>query len=176
MTECQGAVCRPEQICIGASAPCPDWARTTPTRIRSSISSAPPFPFPPTFICSAPIHRLSAHLIPLLVTPAATPPLVRPPAFERILPPYLPAPYALVYVSGAAELLGALGVLVPGLRRYAGWGLLLLALAVFPANVHMALHPADFEGIPAWALYLRLPLQVALVGWIYWALGLRIRT
>ncbi|MCS3750824.1 putative membrane protein [Salinibacter ruber] len=122
------------------------------------------------------MHRFSVYLIALLFAVAGTAHFVRPSAFARIVPPYLPAPYALVYVSGAAELLGALGVLVPGLRRYAGWGLILLALAVFPANVHMALHPADFEGIPAWALYLRLPLQVALVGWIYWALGLRIRT
>ncbi|ABC45410.1 putative membrane protein [Salinibacter ruber] len=122
------------------------------------------------------MHRFSVYLIALLFAAAGTAHFVRPSAFARIVPPYLPAPYALVYVSGAAELLGALGVLVPGLRRYAGWGLILLALAVFPANVHMALHPADFEGIPAWALYLRLPLQVALVGWIYWALGLRIRT
>ncbi|MCS3664363.1 putative membrane protein [Salinibacter ruber] len=122
------------------------------------------------------MHRFSVYLIALLFAAAGTAHFVRPSAFARIVPPYLPAPYALVYVSGAAELLGALGVLVPDLRRYAGWGLLLLALAVFPANVHMALHPADFEGIPAWALYLRLPLQVALVGWIYWALGLRIRT
>ncbi|MCS3757836.1 DoxX family protein [Salinibacter ruber] len=122
------------------------------------------------------MHRFSVYLIALLFATAGTAHFVRPSAFARIVPPYLPAPYALVYVSGAAELLGALGVLVPGLRGYAGWGLLLLALAVFPANVHMALHPADFEGIPAWALYLRLPLQVALVGWIYWALGLRIRT
>ncbi|MCS3685235.1 DoxX family protein [Salinibacter ruber] len=122
------------------------------------------------------MHRFSVYLIALLFAAAGTAHFVRPSAFTRIVPPYLPAPYALVYVSGAAELLGALGVLVPGLRRYAGWGLILLALAVFPANVHMALHPADFEGIPAWALYLRLPLQVVLVGWIYWALGLRIRT
>ncbi|WP_119841829.1 DoxX family protein [Salinibacter ruber] len=121
------------------------------------------------------MHRFSVYLIALLFAAAGTAHFVRPSAFARIVPPYLPAPYALVYVSGAAELLDALGVLVPGLRRYAGWGLILLALAVFPANVHMALHPADFEGIPAWALYLRLPLQVALVGWIYWALGLRIR-
>ncbi|MCS3678490.1 putative membrane protein [Salinibacter ruber] len=122
------------------------------------------------------MHRFSVYLIALLFAAAGTAHFVRPSAFARIVPPSLPAPYVLVYVSGAAELLGALGVLTPGLREYAGWGLILLALAVFPANVHMALHPADFEGIPAWALYLRLPLQVVLVGWIYWALGLRMGT
>ena len=122
------------------------------------------------------MQALSICAIALLFAAAGTAHFVWPSAFARIVPPYLPAPYTLVYVSGAAELLGALGVLVPGLRGYAGWGLILLALAVFPANVHMALHPADFEGIPAWALYLRLPLQLVLIGWIYWALGLRIRT
>jgi uncharacterized membrane protein len=115
----------------------------------------------------------SLRLIDSLVFGAAgTAHFVWPSAFARIVPPSLPAPRTLVYVSGAAELLGALGVLVPGLRGYAGWGLVLLSLAVFPANVHMALHPADFDRIPAWALYLRLPLQFVLIGWIYWALGL----
>ena len=114
----------------------------------------------------------SGYLIALLFGAAGTAHFVRPAAFVRIVPPYLPAPRTLVYVSGAAELLGALGVLVPGLRGYAGWGLILLLVAVFPANVHMALHPTDFGRIPAWALYLRLPLQVVLIGWIYWALDL----
>ena len=114
----------------------------------------------------------SGYLIALLFGAAGTAHFVRPAAFVRIVPPYLPAPRTLVYVSGVAELLGALGVLVPRLRGYAGWGLILLLVAVFPANVHMALHPTDFGRIPAWALYLRLPLQVVLIGWIYWALDL----
>ena len=118
------------------------------------------------------MHRPSIYLIALIFGVAGTAHLVRPAAFVRIVPPYLPAPRTLVYVSGAAELLGALGVLVPGLRGYAGWGLILLLVAVFPANVHMALHPTDFERLPAWALHLRLPLQFVLIGWIYWALDL----
>ncbi len=120
------------------------------------------------------MHVPSIYAIALLFAAAGTAHFVWPGTFARIVPPYLPAPYVLVYVSGVAELLGAAGVLVPGLRPYAGWGLLLLLLAVFPANVHMALHPADFERIPAWALYLRLPLQFVLMGGIYWALGLQI--
>lgn len=120
------------------------------------------------------MHRLSVYLIALLFGAAGAAHFVWPSVFTRIVPPYLPAPRTLVYASGAAELLGAVGVLVPGLRGYAGWGLILLLLAVFPANVHMALHPIDFDHIPAWVLYLRLPLQFALIGWIYWALGLQI--
>jgi len=118
------------------------------------------------------VHTLSTYAIALLFAAAGTAHFVWPEPFVRIVPPYLPAPRTLVYGSGAAELLGAIGILVPGLRGYAGWGLLLLLLAVFPANVHMALHPAEFERIPAWVLYLRLPLQFVLMGWIYWALGL----
>ncbi|WP_199774245.1 DoxX family protein [Salinibacter altiplanensis] len=77
-------------------------------------------------------------------------------------------------MSGAAELLGAAGGLVPGLCGYAGWGLILLLLAVFPANVQMALHPSDFGRIPTWAPCLRLPLQFVLIAWGCWALGLRL--
>ena len=118
------------------------------------------------------MHRPSVYLMALLFGAAGTAHFVWPAVFARIVPPYLPAPHTLVYASGVAELLGAVGVLVPGVRVYAGWGLILLLLAVFPANVHMALHPADFEGIPAWALLVRLPLQFVLIGWVYWALPL----
>ena len=118
------------------------------------------------------MHGPSIYLIALLFGAAGAAHFVWPAAFVRIVPPYLPAPQTLVYLSGAAELLGAVGVLIPGLRTYAGWGLLLLLLAVFPANIHMALHPGEFSRIPAWALYLRLPLQFVLMGWIYGALAL----
>lgn len=92
---------------------------------------------------------------------------VWPGVFVRIVPPYLPYPEALVYISGAFELLGGIGVLVPSVRIYAGWGLILLLLAVFPANIHMALHPDAFPRIPAWTLWARLPLQFVLIAWVY---------
>ena len=95
--------------------------------------------------------------------------------FVEIVPPYLPAPLTLVYVSGAAEI--ALGVLVllPPTRRLAAWGLIALLIAVFPANVHMALHDVHPAHAPAWmrdpsplALWLRLPVQGVLVAWAWW--------
>jgi uncharacterized membrane protein len=91
--------------------------------------------------------------------------------FVSIVPPYLPAPLALVYVSGVFEILGGLGVLLPATRRWAGWGLLGLLVAVYPANVHMALSPEPFvaEGTPLWALYLRLPFQFVFMAWVWWA-------
>lgn len=92
-------------------------------------------------------------------------------AYERIVPPYLPHPRLLVWVSGVAEIAGAFGVLVPRLRRLAGWGLVVLLVAVFPANLYMAMNPeafADLNVESVW-LWLRLPLQVLLIGWVWWA-------
>jgi uncharacterized membrane protein len=91
--------------------------------------------------------------------------------FVSIVPPYLPAPLALVYVSGVCEITGGLGVLLPATRRAAGIGLVALLIAVFPANLNMAIHPGAFvaQGIPFWSLYARLPLQLAFMAWAWWA-------
>ena len=94
---------------------------------------------------------------------------LNPDVYVGIMPPYLPAPLLLVYLSGLFEVLGGVGVLPHTTRSAAGWGLVLLLIAVFPANLHMALHAALYEPIPAWALYARLPLQLVLMAWAYWA-------
>jgi uncharacterized membrane protein len=95
---------------------------------------------------------------------------LRPAPFVQIVPPYLPWPLALVYISGACEILGGCGLLLPRLRRAAGWGLMALLLAVFPANLHMALGDVRVSGLdlPAWVLWLRLPLQGVLIAGVYW--------
>ena len=115
------------------------------------------------------MRTLSIYLLAALFVAAGIAHFVRPQVFARIVPPYLPAPLLLVYLSGAFEVLGGLGLLLPATRVYAGWGLIALLIAVFPANVHMALHPEAFPQIPAWGLYARLPLQLVLIGWVYWA-------
>lgn len=94
---------------------------------------------------------------------------VNPDFYVRIMPPYLPAHLELVYLSGIFEVLGGIGVLLPRLRSLAGWGLVLLLLAVYPANLHMALHPELFPGMSIAALYARLPLQLVFIAWAYWA-------
>lgn len=91
---------------------------------------------------------------------------IHPETFERIVPPVLPAPRRLVLLSGAAEVAGGLGLLLPTTRRWAGWGLLALLVAVFPANVYMV-GLADTLHIPAWVLWARLPLQPLLM-WAVW--------
>jgi len=86
--------------------------------------------------------------------------------YMRMVPSYLPAHRELIYVSGAAEILGGLGLLLPATRRPAAWGLILLLIAVFPANVTMTSEHGRFPTVPLWAAWLRLPLQLPL---LYWA-------
>src|SRR3984885_2022130 len=83
---------------------------------------------------------------------------LRPELYLQIMPPYFPAPQLLVAVSGVAEIAGGVGLLILGLRRAAGWGLVALLIAVFPANIYMVQHPEHFHFAP-WILWLRLPLQ-----------------
>lgn len=93
---------------------------------------------------------------------------VNPDFYVRIMPPYLPWPLALVYVSGVAEAgLGAL-LLVPRWSRLAAWGLVALLIAIFPANVYMAMHPEAFPDVAPLLLYVRLPLQGVLILWAWW--------
>ena len=109
----------------------------------------------------------SLYLLALLFTAAGILHFTSPQFYLRIMPPYLPAPLLLVQLSGAAELLGGLGLLLPATRRLAGWGLLLLLLAVFPANVYTAqVHPT------AWLAWARLPLQPLLMWWV-WRVSVR---
>ena len=94
---------------------------------------------------------------------------VNPDFYVAIMPPYLPAHLELVFVSGVFEILGGIGVLVPAVRALAGWGLVLLLVAVFPANLHMALNPELFSDLSSFALYARLPVQGLFIAWAYWA-------
>lgn len=96
---------------------------------------------------------------------------VQPKPFVRIVPKFLPAPLALVYISGFFEILGGVGLLVPATRAYAAWGLIALYVAVFPANVYMLTHNVSLnpkKPIPRWALWLRLPFQLVFIAWAYW--------
>jgi uncharacterized membrane protein len=87
--------------------------------------------------------------------------------YENIMPDYLPAHHELVLLSGVAEIAGGIGVCVPKLQRPAAWGLVALLVAVMPANIWMAQHPERYPGIPLWAIWLRLPLQLPLIWWAW---------
>lgn len=94
--------------------------------------------------------------------------------YVQIVPPVLPAPLLLVYLSGIAEIAVGIGVLVPRTRRYAAWALVGLLIAIFPANIYMATHGVVIDGAPgggdpsATVRWARLPLQGVLILWALW--------
>ncbi len=91
-----------------------------------------------------------------------------PKVYLRIMPPYIPAPEAMVYASGVAEIAGGAALMHPRTRRGGGWWLIATLIAVFPANLHMALHPEQFSQVPGGkvSLWARLPFQVAFIAWV----------
>ncbi len=88
--------------------------------------------------------------------------------YLKMMPPVLPQHLFLIYLSGFFEI--ALGVLllIPKFTKLAAWGLMALLIAVFPANIFMALNPQIFPEFSPFALYLRLPLQFVLIAWAFW--------
>ncbi len=94
-----------------------------------------------------------------------------PEGFERIVPSFLGAPKLWVYLSGVFEVLGGLGLLPRRTRRAAGLGLVALYVAVFPANINMAIHEIQLEPggtVPVWAMWARLPFQAVFIAWAWW--------
>ncbi|MFM1605175.1 MAG: DoxX family protein [Porticoccaceae bacterium] len=92
---------------------------------------------------------------------------VNPGFYLAIMPEYLPLHLEAVYISGFFEILGGVSVLVPRLRSAAGWGLVVLLIAVFPANIHMAINTDLFPDISPTLLYIRLVFQFIFIYWAY---------
>lgn len=92
-----------------------------------------------------------------------------PDAYLKIMPPYLPFPLALITISGAAEIAGGIGVLPTLTRKWAGFGLIALLIAVFPANISMALAGTSQVGldVPRWVWVARLPFQAVFIAWVW---------
>lgn len=93
-----------------------------------------------------------------------------PEQYARIVPPQLPYPFELVYISGFFEILGGFGLVIPFVSVAAAWGLIALYIAVFPANINMAVNSIPIDGIPQipWLYWARLPFQAVLIAWAYW--------
>jgi uncharacterized membrane protein len=98
--------------------------------------------------------------------------------FAQMVPPFLPWPYGLVWVSGVVEILLGLGLVPEPTRRLSGIGLVALYVAVFPANIYMAVSNLQMHGLPSWiaqpspaALWMRLPLQAGFIVWALWVSG-----
>jgi uncharacterized membrane protein len=93
-------------------------------------------------------------------------------AETNIIPPYVPYPREVNYLTGVLEMLGAVGLMIPTSRRAAGAGLILLTICVTPANAFMLEHAERFPDLPLWLLVARLPLQVLLILLIAWSSGI----
>ncbi len=117
--------------------------------------------------------RLSRTALAAFFSFAGTMHFVRPLPYEAIVPPPFPKREA-VAISGVAEIVGGIAVLHPATRRAGRWWLLGLLLAIFPANIWMAVSPEKIPGvgrIPRWALWARLPLQLLAMLWVWRATG-----
>jgi len=117
--------------------------------------------------------RLSRAALAAFFSFTGTMHFLRPRFFEAIVPPAIEAQkQEVVAISGAAEIAGAALVLAPASRRLGRWWLLALLVAVFPANIHMAVNPEQIQGLdmrkfPRWALWARLPLQPLAMVWVW---------
>lgn len=87
--------------------------------------------------------------------------------YVGIMPPYLPWHTALVYISGVCEMALGSMLLFRRWERLAAWGMVVLIVAVTPANVQMAIHPEQYPGYSPTALWVRLALQVVLIAWAF---------
>jgi uncharacterized membrane protein len=115
--------------------------------------------------------RVLLYLMGLFYVVAGVNHFLNPDFYVAIMPPYLPAHLELVYLSGVAEIALGVAVLIPRYRVLAAWGLIALLIAVFPANLHVALHDipvgGSTEGLGIWN-WVRLPLQLVLIAWAWW--------
>ena len=112
------------------------------------------------------LKLLTLYLMAALYVAAGVNHFLRPRMYERIIPLYLPAPEVLNYAAGAAEVILGVALLFPTIRPWAAWGIIVLLVAVFPANLYM--YQQGTPGIPSRALLLRLPLQGVLIAWAWW--------
>ena len=93
--------------------------------------------------------------------------MVKPKLFLKIIPPYLPKPLLLVFLSGVAEMLLGIGLMIPATQTLSAWGVILLLIAVFPANLYMYQKGGAAFGLSDRVLFWRLPIQLLLILWAY---------
>lgn len=112
------------------------------------------------------MNNLSLYLQSLIYIVAGLSHFISPKTYIAIVPPYVPAHQLVVAVSGLAEIILGIGLLFPATRSLSAWGIILLLIAVFPANVHMAIS-TRFRKFPSWLRWARLPVQGFLIWWAY---------
>jgi uncharacterized membrane protein len=112
------------------------------------------------------MYNLSLYIQAFIYIAAGLNHFISPKMYLAIMPPYIPAHSLMVSLSGIAEIVLGVGLLFPATRSLSAWGLMLLLVAVFPANLYMATSNR-FRKFPAWLRWARLPLQGVLIWWAY---------
>ena len=114
------------------------------------------------------IKTLSIIIMSLFYIGVGTNHIINPNWFVRIIPPILPFKIAIVYISGIFEIILGSLLIIPKTRYIAGWGLIILLLAVYPANIYVALTNGEAMDITPLIAWGRLPFQFVLIGLAYW--------
>ncbi len=118
-------------------------------------------------------YYIGLYLMGLFYVVAGINHYVHPAMYLAVMPPYIPWPLGMVYVTGIAEVLGGIGVMIPDgfvfsrTRAGAAWGVVALLICIWPVHINMCLHPGMFPGVPLWAIWVRLPLQIPLIAWAW---------
>ncbi len=115
------------------------------------------------------LRKISIFILAAFFILAGANHFLSPEIYLPLMPDYLPWHLPLIFLSGIAEIVGGIGICFAKTRRLAGWWLIAVLLAVLPSNIHMLEHNIPVLGgnVPAWILWLRLPLQFLMIGWIY---------
>ncbi|MFD2572592.1 DoxX family protein [Spirosoma soli] len=112
------------------------------------------------------MNNLSLYIQAFVYVAAGINHFINPKMYLAIMPPYIPSHSLMVTLSGIAEVVLGLGLLFPATRAISAWGIIVLLIAVFPANIYMATS-SRFKKMPAWLRWARLPLQGVLIWWAY---------
>ncbi len=112
-------------------------------------------------------QKVSLYIMSVFYLAAGIYHFVAPFFYKKIMPPYLPFHFPFIYLSGAAEIVLGAFLLPVRTRKLAAWGIIVLLIAVFPANVQMLLNYREEENPDTWIATVRLPLQLLLIWWAY---------
>jgi uncharacterized membrane protein len=113
------------------------------------------------------LHRVGLVVQSLVYVAAGINHFVHSKTYVAIMPPHYSHPLGWVQFTGAAEILGGIGLLLPQTRRAAAWGILSMLVVYFDVHIYMIQNAAHFASIPLWVLYARLPLQFVLIAWAW---------
>lgn len=146
---------------------------SSPLRMLPAMlhESPRPSPSPGGAMMGEPRIKMAARLtLAIIMTLMGVLHFLHPAEFAAMVPRWLPSPHALVFVSGLAEVAGGVGLVVAPVQRAAAIGLVLLYIAVFPANINMAVNHISPPGmhVSSALLWARLPFQLLFIGWAWW--------